>query len=243
MRTVDAAPFYDLPEAGPLLWADPVRLARDAAQGRIPALRTPEGWALPRAWVDAEAGVEPADADALKTYWLTRLAPPSRDARRALRSRARLPAERLLSAAEAAQRLCCDAARLERLNADGTLPALRVDGAPQYDALLVEALVAEEREGPAGGAAAALRRAAVLTWAQAEYTTSDPYAAPPAVSSTAAASTAAAGTAPDAPKAYALPSDLASAPDDAGPVEPPLPARPPSEVARAEGFTTVDEDE
>lgn len=238
MRTVDAAPFYDLPEAGPLLWADPVRLAREAAQGRIPALRTPEGWALPRAWVDAEAGVEPADADALKAYWLTRLAPPSRDARRALRSRARLPAERLLSAAEAAQRLFCDEARLERLNADGTLPALRVDAAPQYDALLVEALVAEEPEGPAGGAASALRRAAVLTWAQAEYTTSDPYAAPSAVSSTAAASTA-----PDAPKAYALPPDLASAPDDAGPVEPPLPARPPSEVARAEGFTTVDEDE
>lgn len=169
MLTVDASPFYDLPESGRLLWMDPVRLAREATLRRIPAARTAQGWALPQNWVDAEAGLTPADAPALRDYWLTRLAPPSIAARKTLRPLARLGVVRLLSAAETRARLFCDQPRLERLHADGTLPALRVDGALAYDAELVEALEAEQDAGPLGGAGAAARRAEVLRWAQAEY--------------------------------------------------------------------------
>ncbi len=231
MRTVDAAPFYDLPEAGRLLWADPARLEREARARRIPAARLGDGWVLPQAWVDAEAGVQPADAESLRTYWLTRLAPPSRAARRVERPLSRLPAERLLPAAEAARRLHCDAARLERLEAEGTLPALRVDGRLLYDAVLVEALCAEEAAGPAGGPVAAARRALVLAWSEAEYTSGVP--APPPT------------TVGEAPRAFSLPDDLLPTeppprPGAGDPVEPPPSPRP--RLARAEGFQTLDED-
>lgn len=245
MRTLDATPFYDLPEAGRLLWADPVRLAREAGLGRVPAARTAEGWALPKAWVDAEAGLEPTDAEALRTYWLARLAPPSRAARRASRPRERLPVERLLTSEEAARRLWCDAARLERLDADGTLPCLRVDGRPCYDAVLVD-LLAAEAQGPAEQAEAAqrveVRRAEVRRWAQAEYTTAEPGAAVPQAAPV-AGPPAPHRPAPseDAGPVDGQPDAPASAP---APTAPPMPEayRLPADLARAEGFETRDED-
>lgn len=233
MRTVDAAPFYDLPEAGRLLWADPARLAREAAQRSVPAARTPEGWALPKAWVDAQAGLEPTDAEALKAYWLTRLAPPGLSAHKALRPRHRLPAQALLSAEETARRLFCDLARLERLSAEGTLPALRVDGRVQFDAPLVEALVAEEALGPAGGPAAAARRAEVLPWTHADYTSDDALGLP---------ARAPAGAVPPAPSAYRLPDDLVERAGPQAPAEGAPAPEPRTDLSRAEGFETVDED-
>lgn len=233
MRTVDAAPFYDLPEAGRLLWADPARLTREAVLRSLPAARTADGWALPKAWVDAQAGLEPADAEALKTYWLTRLAPPSLAARKAVRPRHRLPAPALLSADETARRLFCDRPRLERLSAEGTLPALRVDDQVVFDAALVEALVAEEALGPAGGPAASARRAQVLPWTQADYTTDDALGLP-------ARAPVREGLPP--PGAYRLPDDLVerAAPEGA-PASAPRPTRS-TDLSRAEGFETVDED-
>jgi hypothetical protein len=176
MLSVDAAQFYDLPGAGRLLWADSARLARQAAARAVPATRIAGAWRLPRAWVEAEAGIQPADAEALKAFWLERLAPPSFAARRSLRSRARLPAERLLTADEAGRALFCDRARLARLDADGTLPALVLDGAPHFDADLVAALAADDPEAPAAVNRAAARRALVLEWARAEYTAETPKA-------------------------------------------------------------------
>ena len=237
MLTVDASQFYDLPKAGRLLWADPARLAREAALRAVPAARVEGSWVIPRPWVEAESGREPADADALKAFWLERLAPPSFAARRTMRPRSRLPAERLLSTDEAARALFCDLARLERLDADGTLPALRVDGAPRFDADLIEALLAEEADGPAGGATSAARRALVLEWAQAEYTTAEsllPRADPTLPLRRSDDMRPPRPPSSDAPKAYELPPDLA-------PPAPPPRARP-SDLSRADGFETVDED-
>jgi hypothetical protein len=230
MLSVDAAQFYDLPEAGRLLWADSARLAREAATRAVPATRAGGAWVLPKAWVEAESGREPADADALKAFWLERLAPPSFAARRTLRPRARLPAERLLSADDAARALYCDPPRLERLDADGTLPALRVDGRPLFDADLVEALTSEAPDGPSGGPRAAARRALVLEWTRSEYTTAEP-AAP---ARTDAPRPSRAPTS-DAPKAYDLPPDLAPPREGTAPR--------PSDLSKADGFETVDEED
>ena len=175
---MDATEFYDLPAAARLLWADSVRLARLAATRAVPAARMDGAWKLPRAWVDAEAGLLPGDADALRSSWLERLAPPSLAARRTVRNRSRLPAEHLLTAEETGRALLCDRTRLARLDADGTLAALVVDGAPHFDAELVAALAA----GPDDAAAvhrSAPRRALVVEWARAEYATSDPRADAP----------------------------------------------------------------
>jgi hypothetical protein len=246
MLTVDASQFYDLPEAARLLWADPARLAREAALRAVPAARHEGSWVLPKPWVEAESGREPTDADALKAFWLERLAPPSFAARRTLRPRSRLPAERLLSPDEAARALFCDPARLERLDADGTLPALRVDGAPRFDADLIAALLAEESDGPSGGPATAARRALVLEWAHAEYTTAEgslPRAdptlplrrsedlRPPRPGIGRAAPEPLRPPPSDAPKAYELPPDLA-----------PPPRSRPSDLSKADGFETVDEE-
>lgn len=198
MLSVDAAAFYDLPEAGRRLFADPVRLAREAAARAIPAGRRDGAWILPRAWVDAAAGASAADAEALRASWLERLAPPSFAARRSLCPRTRLPAGRLLDADAAGRALACDRARLERLAAEGTLPVLRVDGEPCFDADLVEALADEAGGAPAAAARAAARRALVTEWSTFEYA-SEP-AAPPAPP-----------PARGAPQAYEVPRDLARA--------------------------------
>ena len=237
MLTVDASQFYDLPKAARLLWADPARLAREAALRAAPAARHEGAWVLPNPWVEAESGREPADADALKAFWLERLAPPSFAARRTLRPRSRLPAERLLSPDEAARALFCDPARLDRLDADGTLPALRIDGSPRFDADLIEALVAEESDGPSGGATSAARRALVLEWARAEYTTAEgslPRADPTLPLRRSEDLRPPRPPHSDAPKAYELPPDLA-------PPAPPSRTRP-SDLSKADGFETVDED-
>src|SRR5262245_28874804 len=128
MLHLDAAELYDLPEAARLLFADPARLAREARLGKIPSARVGRSLGLPAPWVRAAAGLAPVDEESTRRYWLERLAPPSPSAWRPARPRDRLPATDLLAPAEAARRIFADVARLARMDADGTLPALRVDG-------------------------------------------------------------------------------------------------------------------
>lgn len=231
---MDAIDLFDLSEAGRLLLRDPVRLAREARLRRVPSTRVEGTLAFPRPWVEAEAGIAPVDAESLRDYWLTRLAPPSPGGHRARRERDRLPAEDLLVPAEAARRVLCDDVALERLAVDQTLPPLRIDGEVRYDAALVD-LVARDAAGEDVEDALRERWAAVVGWARFDYATEVelpqnrvasvlPKDAPEA-------KTEATPTTADAsvPKAFEIPSDLADLP-------------PPSTLADADGFDTVDED-
>lgn len=232
MLQADAVQLYDLSEAGRLLYRDPVRLAREARLRQVPAARAERQLGLPVPWVEAESGRSAADPEALRIYWLGRLAPPSPDARRPQRDRARLPVEDLLEPEEAARRIFATPAALRRLDADGTLPSLRVDDRPLYDAVLT-GMVASE--GAAGRDETEARRAEVLEWARFEYhETAEEEPLAPAFD---ALRTAEPGGPPPAasddptPGAYEIPSDLLAD------IEPP-----PSRLIEADGFETVDED-
>ncbi len=233
MLQLDAVQLYDLSEAGRLLYRDPARLAREARRQHIPSARVEQEIGLPAPWVDAERGAGPADPEALRVYWLGRLAPPSPDARRPSRARDRLPAESLLEPEEAARRVFATPAALLRMDTEGTLPSLRVDGRVLYDEQLTD-LVADDH------ADAAARRAEVLAWARFEYETQveAPVAPPPAFepvrqpTSTEpghAAPEAAVTEPTDAPAAYEIPADL-------------LGDEPPSRLIDVDGFETIDED-
>jgi hypothetical protein len=251
MLHVDADELYDLSVAARMLRIDPVRIRRWARQGRMPLIQGPDGPALPRAWVDAETGASAADPDGLLRYWLERTAPPPPEARRTLRDRSRLPVDPLLAAGEAARRVYADPVRLERLDADGTLPALRVDGESHYDPALTDLVAAgDAEEGPA-----AARREEVQAWARFEYATDlDAGASPPPTQTRPIPDEVAA----TAPRAWSIPEDVAAMdgldaealPETTGPeaVESPETEGAPepepdgSRLIRTEGFETEDED-
>lgn len=229
MLHLDATQLYDLSEAGRLLHKDPARLAREARLRRIPAARVGEQVGLPAPWVEAEAGLSPSDPGALCLYWLERLAPPSREARRPLRARGRLPVEDLLEPDEAARRICASAAALRRLDEAGTLPSLRLDGEPRYDALLTD-LVACEDESTDAGLRAEARRAELLAWSRYEYATEpDAPATPAALPAQDEAREA-------VPAAYEIPADLGLDEIEGEP------QAGPSTLIEADGFETIDED-
>lgn len=240
MLHLDDVQLYELSEAGPLLFRDPARLAREARIRVIPSARIGADVGLPTAWVDAETGASAADPQSVAAYWLGRLAPPAPGARKPRRARDRLPAETLLTPAEAAARLFATEAALERLDREGRMPSLRVDGAVHYDAELVERMAAEADDP----AAAEARRVEVRAWARFEYATETPADVAPATPTTSAvAGPAPAHTPPPeepvrdeaprepAPGAFQIPTDLGL--DD---------IEPPSDLLDIEGFDTVDED-
>jgi hypothetical protein len=241
MLPLDATELYDLPEAARLLFADPARLRRWARQKRVPICRRPEGDGVPRAWVDAETGRVPTDAEAIRRYWLERLAPPSPEAQRAQEDRERLPADRLLDPEAAAREVYADRVRLRRLAEDGTLPALLVDGEVAYDAQLVE-LAAGAGDGSASDLAA--RREEVARWSRLAYVTGlhAGAAPPPAIAKPAPRESTAV-----APHAWRLPDDLGAedAPEPDGDAEREAAETDTPEGRRlleADGFETVDED-
>jgi hypothetical protein len=219
----DAAGLYDLPDAARRLFRSPRRLEREVRRGRAPGGLREGRWVVPVAWVEAEAGASGADAEALATFWRARLAPPSPDAHRARRPLEALGGRPLLAADEAARRLCLSPAALDRLDREGSVPSLRVDGTRRYDAALVDALAS----GEASDADLAAHRSELETLRRHEYE-SAPVA--PVASLAASPEDARAPAAPEAPRAYEMPRDLWGA---AG--------RPPR-LAEADGFETVDED-
>ncbi|MCA9315173.1 MAG: hypothetical protein R3F05_13470 [Planctomycetota bacterium] len=141
----DGLPLYDLPETSRRLLRGPAWLRRQARSQAVPAAWVDGSLGFAAPWVDAACGERPDDPEAVATYWCARLAPPPPGAHRALADRAELPLadDELLDAEDAARRLYASAAALTRLEADGTLPALRVDGERRFDRVLVE-LVAEQ---------------------------------------------------------------------------------------------------
>lgn len=243
MLKSDAIDLFDLSEAGRLLFRDPARLAREARLRQIPATWVGERLALPVAWVEAEAGIQPVDPEAVRSYWIERLAPPSPDAHRATRERERLPVEELLTARDAARRVHADPLALRRLDLEGTLPSVRVDGVPHYDAQLT-ALVAEAEESTAEERRA--RTAQVRGWARFEYVTVTPPGQTPRTPNSAggAARFEVAESAPGEarvaePGAFEIPTGLELdqiAPLESGPLDPP------SRLIEADGFDVVDED-
>jgi len=200
------------------------------------------GFAAP--WVDAASGVRPDDPEAVAAYWCARLAPPPPDAHRALADRSELPVadEDVLDAREAARRLFASDTALTRLESDGTLPALRIDGQRRFDRILVS-LLAELQAGDSTtpgdllGRAAA-RRALLAPHARFAHRTG--------------LSPAPAQAMPDAPtnavtRAEAVASDTGDIgawrpPADLGldDIEPLPPVRP--RVVEAEGFDVVEDD-
>ncbi len=234
MLPVDASALYDLPEAARLLLEDPTRLGRLARRRRIPSIQGPEGLRFPRNWVDARVGTEPADADALAAYWLERLAPAEPDAARPSRDRRGLPAPALLDVAETCRRLTADEAFLRRLDAEGELPGLLVDGRLCYDAELVELLsTADDEEGMRE---ADRRRAGVLAWARHAWVTGLDEGAPPPPARTRPAPKKALGA---APRAWQLPEDLTGGesppPDGEGTTR--------DRLIEADGYDTLDEED
>jgi hypothetical protein len=230
----DATDLYDVAEAARLLFADAARLEREARRGVIPHARVGAAIGFPAPWVDAATGALPVDEASTREYWLARLASPSPGAHRPSRGRDRLPCETLLDPAEAARRVFADVAALPRLDAEGTLPALRVDGETRYDAALVD-LAAREGVEPEATAAAAERRALVREWSRFEYAsaavTLPPAArpAPPPAPATPGAPPAPAG--PPPPGAYTIPDDLLA--------DAPAPA---PRLIRTDGFASIDEE-
>lgn len=240
MLQLDAVQLYDLSEAGRLLFRDPLRLRREARRLEIPSACAEQQLGLPAPWVEAESGASPADPEALKIYWLARLAPPSPDARRPLRARTRLPAETLLDAEEAAQRIFATPDALRRMDVEGVLPSLRVDGAVRYDAELTD-LVARDDEGAEVRSAADARRGEILAWARFEYETAVEEKPPvqedstpdfDAVRTPAPEANTEVHASEDAPAAYEIPTDLLGEID----------TLPPSRLIDVDGFDTIDED-
>ncbi|MFV1959768.1 MAG: hypothetical protein ACC662_10195 [Planctomycetota bacterium] len=239
MLPLDDTALYDLADAGRLLFCDAHWLRRRARRRLLPFTFHRERMVLPRDWVEAEAGIAPLDAEALRGYWLSRLAPPAPGAARPRRDRRHLPCDEVLSAKEAARRVTADPLPLEALDAEGVLPPLRVDGQTAYDAELV-ALVAREDEDPEVAPRADARRAAVKTWARYEYVTDlDEGRAPPPATTRADPAEAIAA----APRAWHIPEDLAALPaeETTGPSVPS--AEEPPHLIEADGFETVDEEE
>ena len=256
MLQLDDVQLYDLSEAGALLFSDPARLARQARLRQVPSARVAQTIGLPAPWVEAQAGRSGADPISLQTYWLERLAPPAADARRPERARTRLPATALLTPEEAARRLCATAPALARLQADGSLPGLRVDGTVCYDEVLVDLVVRADDE-PALRAELEARRAEVRDWARFEYRTEIPAETPAPSAGALPTPKAFAFPTPEpsdtqqtsAPGAYEIPTDLGM--DDFAPLdlEEKTPggsraddAPPPSSLIDVEGFETLDED-
>jgi len=269
MLQLDDVQLYDLSEAGSRLFSDAARLTRLARLRRVPAAQMDGVLGLPVPWVDAASGQSGSDPEALAEYWLQRLAPPATTARRPRRDPSRLPVEDLLSAEEAAGRLFASPAALERLELDGTLPGLRLEGRTHYDAQLVD-LLARADEGEEVRRKAARRRSEVLAWARFEYAA--PAASTQATSGEAlptfdalrtgaapmpelgqqGAEGAEAASAPteaaEAPTAFEIPTDLGLADleplEAAGATESEAlgEPKPPSKLMRTEGFDTVDED-
>lgn len=233
MLHLDDVQLYELSEAGPLLFRDPARLAREARIRVIPSARIGSALGLPKAWVEAEVGTSGADPASVASYWLGRLAPPAPGARKPRRDRARLEADTLLEGAEAAERLFATRRALERLDREGRMPSLRVDGEVRYDATLVD-LMAAEADDPA---AANARRELVRAWARFEYETAAAAKPPvPTVAEPLPNPPEGAPTLPDetppldpAPAAFEIPEDLGL--DD---IE--------SDLLDIDGFDTVDED-
>ena len=242
MLHLDDVQLYELSEAGPLLFRDPARLAREARIRVIPSARIGPAVGLPAAWVDAASGASDADPESVAMYWLGRLAPPAPGARKPRRTRDRLPAETLLTPEEAAAQLFATPAALERLDREGRMPSLRVDGAVHYDAELVARMVDEADEPDAAEA----RRAEVRAWARFEYATEAPTAAGPAAPAPVSPATPAPAvdeTPPQeeaprepAPGAFEIPADLGL--DDLDPLD----IEPTSDLLDIDGFDTVDED-
>ncbi len=247
MLQLDDVQLYDLSEAGGLLFKDPARLTREALLRKVPSTRVEEGLALPAPWVDAEAGISDADPIALSGYWLARLAPPSRTARRPRRSLQQLEATELLDKDEAARRLFATPAALERLDLAGSVPSLRVEDEVRYDAVLVD-LIAREDEGEDVRALAEARRGEVRAWARFEYgaveasplptTFGAPAAPTPAPVAPEFPKTAPVEQDPDAPRAFEIPDDLGL--DTIDPVE--EGSAPSSDLMEIDGIETVDED-
>ena len=222
-------PLYDLEEASRRLLQGPGWLRRRAGQGAIPhvLVPAPDGtaarWAFPQAWVDAATGDRPADPDAVAAHWRERLAPPPAEAHRATRDRAELPwgVEDLVDVARVERRLLLAPAARRRLEADGRLPVLQVDGALGYDRTLID-LLAEAAEGPSltpGDLEGriARRRAEVEPFTRFAYRS-------------------AAATAPPADgAAWTVPDDL-----DLASIEPLPPPRP--RIVEADGFEVVEDD-
>lgn len=240
----DGLPLYDLPETSRLLLRGPAWLRRQARARTVPAAWVDGRLGFAAPWVDAARGERPDDPEAVATYWCARLAPPPPSAHRALADRTELPLgdDDLLDAREAARRLFASEAALTRFEADGTLPALRVDGQRRFDRelvdLLAEHLAAEsttpgDLEGRVAG-----RRAFLAPHARFAHRTG---LAPIATEAT-----------PDMPDATESPAD-ARAPDanqvgawqppaDLGleDIEPLPPVRP--RIVEADGFDVVEDD-
>jgi len=238
MLPLDDAALYDLSDAGRLLFCDAHWLRRRARRRLVPSTWRREQMVLPRDWVEAEAGIAPLDAEALRDYWLSRLAPPAPSAARPRRDRRHLPCEEVLPAGEAARRVTADPLRLEALDAEGVLPALRVDGRTAYDAALV-ALVCREDEDEDAGRRADARRAAVKAWACYEYVTDLDEGRPPPPAATRAAPAQATAA---APHAWHLPDDLAAPPPEATTEPAGSTGGEPPHLIEADGFETVDEE-
>jgi hypothetical protein len=231
MLPLDASQLYDLPEAGRLLFMGAGRLRRLVGQRRIPWTIEGGRTVLPRAWVDAEAGISATDGEALRVYWLERLAPADVEATRPSKDLRHLEGVTPLDPEDAAIRLTADLVRLRGLDARGIVPALRIDGETRYDATLVDLLASERYEE------ADRRRAEVLAWARIEWVASLDEGAveKPAVTRPAPEEAVAA-----APHAWRMPEDIASLPDmDESADEE---ADPGEGMIEAEGFDTVEED-
>ena len=248
MFKLDAIELLDLSEAGAMLLRDPARLEREIRLGRIPAARVAGQVAIPVPWAESAAGIAPTDEESVRTYWLARLAPPSAAGHRPLRERSRLDIGELLDGDEAARRLYAHPDVLSRLMQEGTLPALKIDGALRFDAGLVD-LLARKGDGEEAGAELAERHALVSDHARFDYETGEGSEVTPPVQVQTARTEAAATPEtlteaalrvprPDAPpqpasgaaKAYELPEDLLAGID------------PPSTLIEADGFETIDED-
>ncbi|MGE0192511.1 MAG: hypothetical protein AB7T63_10780 [Planctomycetota bacterium] len=237
----DGLPLYDLPETSRRLLTGPAWLRRQARARAVPAAWVEGSLGFAAPWVDAAAGVRPDDPEAVATYWCARLAPPPPDAHRALADRSELPLadEELLDPREAARRLFASDAALTRLECDGTLPGLRIDGQRRFDRALVD-LLAEMLAGdsPTPGdltGRAAERRALLAPHARLAHRTGlspMPPASPAAPAEVPSSDPQ--HPAADA-QAWQPPADLGL--DD---IEPLPPVRP--RVVEADGFDVIEDD-
>lgn len=240
----DGLPLYDLPETSRRLLRGPAWLRRQARARAVPAAWVEGSLGFAAPWVDAACGERPDDPEAVATYWCARLAPPPPSAHRALADRTELPLDdgELLDEGDAARRLFASEAALTRLEADGTLPALRVDGRRRFDRQLVD-LLAEQLAGESATPGdvegrAAERRAFLAPHARFAHRTGlSPAPAQPTPDAPTNAETPAEAITPDTEDigAWQPPADLGL--DD---IEPLPPVRP--RIVEADGFDVVEDD-